>query len=68
MLVKVIVRPVEGAALLIVTVPVVPLPLVTEVGLRLSPVKVGAVRVRLALSVVDAKVAVTVPVACVATP
>ena len=66
-LVRLIVSPAAGAALLIVTVPVDPLPLVTEVGLRVRAVKVGAVSVRFALRVVDDTVAVTVPLACVGT-
>jgi hypothetical protein len=52
------VSPPEGAALLIVTVPVEAVPPVTVVGFRLTPLTVGAVIVRFAFAELPLELAV----------
>jgi len=58
-LVNVTGRPPVGAALEIVTVPVELVPPMTDVGLRVRPVKVGAVTVKVTVVLVPFSVAVT---------
>ena len=67
LLLRLITRPLAGAALLIVTVPVDGEPLVTVFGFNASSVRVGAESVRLALRVVAPTVAVSWPTVCVLT-